>query len=348
MKKRIIRVIVLVLILGGAGYGWYRYQSRDNGMIAGNLRIYGTIEVREAGLAFNEQERLIEVLVEEGQRVEPGQVLARLQPARLQAALEEAEAQLGAQTERVRRLQAGTRSQEIDQGEAELEAARVRVENTRQMLERLKRTSGSGATSEQDLDDARARLAVEEAQVLVREKALNLLREGPRVEDIAAAEHQLQALQAKRRLLQIRIGDLTLTAPAAGIIRTRILEPGEMAGPSRPAVTLALTDPKWVRAYLPEPHLGSVAPGMTAAVYSDSYPEEPLNGWVGSISPTAEFTPRTVQTEDLRTQLVYETRVFVLDPENRLRLGMPVSVAIETERRPGESPVPGGGENPHQ
>jgi HlyD family secretion protein len=102
-----------------------------------------------------------------------------------------------------------------------------------------------------------------------------------------------------------------------------------MAGPAKPVLTLALTDPKWARVYVSEPDLGRISNGMTAEVYSDSFPGEAIEGWIGFISPTAEFTPKAVQTEELRTKLVYEVRVFVKDPEDRLRLGMPVTVRVE-------------------
>ena len=106
-----------------------------------------------------------------------------------------------------------------------------------------------------------------------------------------------------------------------------------MAGPTRPVFTLALTDPKWVRAYIPEPELGRIRLGMQARIFSDSFPGQAMNGWVGFISPQAEFTPKTVQTEELRTKLVYEARIYVKDDQDRLRLGMPVSVIID-ERAP--------------
>ena len=83
-----------------------------------------------------------------------------------------------------------------------------------------------------------------------------------------------------------------------------------------------------MRAYIPEPQLNRINLGMKVRVFSDSFPGRPIEGWVGFLSPVAEFTPRTVQTEDLRTKLVYEVRIFVKDRENRLRLGMPVTVVI--------------------
>lgn len=326
--KKIFRLLALVIVVLAVVFA-VRYYRAGEELAGGPLKIYGTIDIRDANLAFNEQERITEVLVEEGDQVKKGQVLARLDTARLTAQIREKEAKIGAQQEVVKRLKAGSRPQEIDQARAEVTAANVRVKNAEDSLERIKKTSGTGATSAQDLDDARSRLLVERAQLGVKEKALNLVVEGPRKEDIAAAEKSLEALQASLELLNVRLADMTLRAPAAGVIESRILEPGEMAGPTRPVFTLALTNPKWVRAYIPEPQLGRIRLGMQARIFSDSFPGQAMNGWVGFISPQAEFTPKTVQTEELRTKLVYEARIYVKDDQDRLRLGMPVSVIID-------------------
>lgn len=328
MKKKLARIIIILLLVTGSFYGYLRYQQGGEA-VDGKLKMYGTIEIRDAALAFIEQERLKELFVEEGETVDEGQILARLDSSRLENAIAEMKARIAVQQALVDKLIAGNRPQEVEQARAEVDAAKVRVENIRQILRRLEKTSSSGATSVQDVDDARAGLEVELAQLKVREKALNLVLEGARQEDITGAKHQLQALQENLKLLSIRLEDMTLKAPEKGIIQSRILEKGELAGPAKPVYTLALTDPKWVRAYLPEPQLGRIKNGMKAFVISDSFPDQKIEGWVGFISPIAEFTPRAVQTEDLRTSLVYEARVLVKDENNRLRQGMPVTVEIE-------------------
>jgi HlyD family secretion protein len=129
-------------------------------------------------------------------------------------------------------------------------------------------------------------------------------------------------------LLRQELADAQLVAPIDGVVRTRIMEPGEMASPQKPVFSLALTDPKWIRAYVSEPDLGKVHPGMAATVAVDSFPQHPFDGWVGFVSPVAEFTPKTVQTEELRPSLVYEVRVFVKDASDVLRLGMPATVHL--------------------
>ncbi|MEJ2642740.1 MAG: efflux RND transporter periplasmic adaptor subunit [Desulfosarcinaceae bacterium] len=339
MKKRMFLLVILVAAVAAGVYGkrWYQQKNEPGGK--GSLHIYGTIEIRDANLAFNEQERVAAVLVEEGQRVATGQVLARQTTDRLEAAIAQIRGKIGAQQAVVDRLKAGSRPQEIAQARAEVEAARIRVANAENVMARLRQTSKTGATSKQDLDDALANLKVAQAHLKVRQKALDLVREGPRKEDIVSAEHQLEALAAELKLLHIRLDDRTLTAPAVGVVQSRLLEPGELAGPNRPVLTLALTDPKWVRAYVPEPELGALHLGMPAQVKSDSSPEKPVEGWVGYVSPVAEFTPRTVQTEELRTQLVYETRVYVHDSDDRLRLGMPVTVIIDRQAEGSDKPA---------
>lgn len=332
--KRFVKIVILAVIfisVGVIGGRWF--IKMKNNPSATDLKIYGNIDIRDANLAFNEQERIAEIFVEEGDRVKKGQVLARLQTHRLEAQIQEAEAQIAAQQEVVKRLEAGTRPQEIEQARAEVAAVKATVRNSMLNFERISKTSGAGATSQQALDNARAQLDVDQAQLKVKEKALNLALEGPRKEDIAAAKNTLEALKASLSLLKIRLADMTLISPSPGIIRNRILEPGEMASPNQPVVTLALTDPKWVRAYVPEPDLGRINLGMKAKILSDSFPDQSFEGWIGFISPVAEFTPKTVETEDLRTKLVYEVRVFVHDSEDLLRLGMPVTVIVDSTVR---------------
>jgi multidrug resistance efflux pump len=327
--KRLIRIIILVVLVSAVVLSVRWFINVEGNQSASELRIFGNIDIRKADLAFNEQERIAQVLVEEGDRVTAGQILARLHTHRLEAQIRETEAKIAARQEVVKRLEAGTRPQEIEQARAEMAAAQARVKNTMKNYERARKTSGTGATSQQALDNARALLDVDQAQLKVKEKALNLALEGPRKEDIAVAKNNLETLKASFSLLQIRLSDMALTSPATGVIQNRILEPGEMASPNRPVVTLALTDPKWVRAYVPEPYLGRINLGMKAKILSDSFPGQTFEGWIGFISPVAEFTPKTVETEDLRTKLVYEVKVFVHDSKDLLRLGMPITVIVD-------------------
>jgi HlyD family secretion protein len=132
--------------------------------------------------------------------------------------------------------------------------------------------------------------------------------------------------------LQQQLKDANLLAPLDAVVRSRIVEPGEISSPQKTAFTLAIIDPKWVRAYVGEPDLGSVHEGMSAGVTVDAFSGRSFSGWVGFISPVAEFTPKSVETTELRSSLVYEIRVFVHDPGDELRLGMPATVHLSLRR----------------
>jgi HlyD family secretion protein len=299
------------------------------------------------------------------------QVVARLHNGSRPEEIAQARSQMEAQKAVVERLRRGSRPEEIAQARANLESAKADAANARLRYDRvrnlaavrLKDQTTVQGVSQEEIDNARATLDVAEAKVTVNQKALDLAVIGPRKEDIAQAEAQLAQLQtaldlavigprkedvaqaeaqlrmneAQLALLRRQLADAQLLAPADAVVRTRLLEPGEMSSPQRPVFSLALLDPKWVRAYVSGPDLGKVKPGMTASVSVDSFPGERFEGWVGFISPVAEFTPKSVQTEELRTSLVYEVRVFVKDPSDRLRLGMPATVHLSLN--PGEAPA---------
>lgn len=150
---------------------------------------------------------------------------------------------------------------------------------------------------------------------------------GARAEDVAGSEAQVKAAQAQVALLAHQIEQGELKAPVDAVVRSRLLEAGDMATPQRPVFALALDQPKWVRIYVGETDLGRVQPGMAARVWTDSHPA-PLNGHVGYISSVAEFTPKSVQTEELRSSLVYEVRVLVDDSAGVFKLGQPASVQL--------------------
>ena len=333
-KKVLLLIVAAVLVIAGVVYLISRGDRNDA------LVLHGNVDIRQVELPFAESERIAEVLVREGDPVSAGQVLARLQTTRLVPRVQQAEARVAAQTQALLRLQNGTRPEETAQVRAALVAAEAEAANARSQYERTKGISESSsgrAVSEQDLEAARAVLRTTEAQVQSRRKALELALAGPRAEDIAAAEAQLEGARAELALLQRQLEDAELIAPTDAIVRNRLMEPGEFATPQRPVLSLAVTDPKWVRAYTPESTLGSLRTGMTASVTTDSFPDAPLKGSLGFISSVAEFTPKTVQTEELRTSLVYEVRVFVEDPENRLRLGMPATVRFDLSNEDSEA-----------
>ena len=331
MSKILKITVVMILVLAGiaaAGSTWWLTSGSEP---ARDLMLYGNVDLRQVALAFNNSERIAAVLVQEGDRVERGQVLARLDGSRLEPQVAQAEARVAARRHAVERLRNGSRPEEIAQARANVTSAKADAINARGQYERLgtlARNSAGRGVSQQDLDNAKAALDVAEAKLAVNQKVLDLAIIGARKEDIGQAEAELRADEAQLAFLRQELADVQLVAPVNAVVRTRLMEPGEMASPQRPVFSLAITDPKWVRAYVAEPDLGKLRTGMTASVAVDSFPDRRFEGWVGFISPVAEFTPKTVQTEELRTSLVYEVRVFVKDPSDQLHLGSPTTVHL--------------------
>lgn len=323
-------LIVVIALIASAAWWLTRRESASGELIA-----YGNVDLRQVQLSFNNSERIAAVLVQEGDRVRKGQLVARLDTRRLEPQVAQAEAQVAAQRQVVQRLRSGSRPEEIAQARANVESANADAVNARLQYERIKSAaemSAGRAVRQQDVDSAKAAMQVAEAKLTVNQRALELAVIGPRKEDIAEAEAQLRANEAQLALLRQQLVDAQLLAPIDAVVRTRVLEPGDMASPQKTVFTLAITDPKWIRAYVSEPDLGKLHPGMAASVAVDSFPNRRFEGWVGFISSVAEFTPKSVQTEELRTSLVYEVRVFVKDPSDQLRLGMPATVYLSLEQ----------------
>jgi HlyD family secretion protein len=325
MKR--IRLIAAVLVLAGvAGGVWF--WRRGHSPATSRLTLYGNVDIRQVQLAFNGSERIATMPAMEGDRVQTGQLLATLDPERLAARKDSAEARVAAQRQVVARLEAGNRPEDIRKANADMEAAQADLENARLTYERVSQLVTQSVDTQQRADDARAALDVAKARVASTTEAYRLMVLGPRKEDIAAAKATLRAYEADLALAQRELADARLYAPTNGVIQNRLLEPGDLASPQKPVYTLALDDPLWVRAYVPETDLGKIRPGMKADVTTDSFPGKHYEGWVGFISPTAEFTPKTVETAEVRTRLVYQVRVFVRNPQGELRLGMPAVVTI--------------------
>ena len=268
-------------------------------------RAWGNVETRQTSLAFEASGRIAALCKEEGESVEAGELLGRLDDEALRISRRQAAAELKRLQAQAALAHEGTRQEDIDAARANEAAARAQLEYASATLKRQQDLVPAGAASRQMLDDAR--------------RAEHAARESP-----TAAAAQRAALD-----YQIQRGAV-LTAPSAGIIRARLAEPGDMASPSRTIYQLSAADPKWIRAYLTERQLGLVKEGTLAAVFTDTV--GPVDGTVAFVSDTAEFTPKTVQTEDLRASLVYEVRINVRDPENRLRLGQPVTVEFAQPR----------------
>ncbi len=191
---------------------------------------------------------------------------------------------------------------QLVQAEANRQATEVRLSNAEILLKRRQELIGVGAVSQEDLDNA-------------------TMRRDSLLADLLQA--QAAVLVARDNLAYTKV-----FAPTEGVILTRVREPGTAVNPTDPVFTLSVASPVWVRAYVDEPHLGSIAYGMKARIMTDLKNGPVYTGQIGFISPMAEFTPKTVETTELRTDLVYRLRIYVDNPDRILKQGMPVTVKI--------------------
>ncbi|MBN9073358.1 MAG: HlyD family efflux transporter periplasmic adaptor subunit [Rhizobiales bacterium] len=330
MKKALFAIL---LIAAAGGTGWY-WWNRHTPAATNELDLYGNVDIRQVSLAFDGSGRIAELRAEEGDSVKSGQVIGRLDTRTLELQAEQQEGNVEVQRQALLKLRNGSRPEEIAQVRAQLVSAEATAAIAEQDFSRASRLRASGTSSVQAVDQARASAEAARAKVEEVRAALQLAEAGARTEDIAGAEAQLKALEANLALLNHQIDQGQLRSPVNAVVRSRLREPGDMVTSATAVFALALDKPKWVRVYVNEPDLGRIRPGMEALVFTDSDPDKPVSGKVGYISSVAEFTPKSVQTEELRTSLVYEVRVVVEDKDNVLRLGQPVTVRLTTGPAP--------------
>jgi HlyD family secretion protein len=326
MKKLVVGLVIALAVIGAA---WWFFVRQHDTTDANTLVLQGNVNIRQIALAFNGTGRITELKAEEGNSVAADQVIGVLDTRALELQAVQAKAQIEVQRQTLLRLQNGARPEEIDQVRSQLASAQAQARSAQgDLARRTQLFDAASSVSEQDVENAE--LAVEVANQKVNEiqAALTLAEAGARPEEIAGAEAQLAAAEAQLALLEHQIDQGQLRSPQQAVVRSRLLEPGDMATPQQPVFTLALTQPKWIRLFVSEQDLGRVTVNMKANVFTDSQPDTAIPGTVSFISSVAEFTPKTVQTEELRTSLLYEVRVLVDSDDGNLRLGQPVTVRI--------------------
>ncbi len=311
-----IGIIVLTITL------WKRNHRQDH------LVLYGNVDIRQVDLGFRVSGRIKEVFFEEGDSVKSGDLVAVLDKASYEADLAAVTADLAQAEANLAKLHHGNRPQEIEEARATVHERQATFDNAKTTLLRREKELKVSSTSQESYDTALSEKLQSEALLKNAQEALSLTEEGFRQEDITAAQAAVDAAKARLQSAEINLKDTEVLSPDEGIMLTRVSEPGEIVTPESVVYTLSLNKPVWIRAYVAEPHLGNLKPGMEAFVTTDSHPDTPFKGQIGFISPQAEFTPKTVETPELRTDLVYRLRVLVDDPKGQLRQGMPATVHI--------------------
>ena len=318
-----LALIVVVAML--ATYLWRQRGAHDP---SAAFSLSGNVDVHQVELAFRVSGRISAVKVQEGDKVSADQVLAELDPVPFRTDVNSAKADLAQAQAQLDKTRRGFRVEEVAQARANVAQRAADLENAQVTLRRQEQLVAAGLVTHQQIDDAQARVHMSEAALAASRQQLALELRGSRIEDIMAQEATVASAQARLEKAQTALADATLLAPSKGIISVRAREPGAIVQAGQTVYTLTLNDPVWIRAYVSQPRLGRIKPGMPVKVSIDSMPGRQYDGTVGCISPEAEFTPKTVQTEQVRDDLVYRIRVIASDPDNVFRQGMPVTVLI--------------------
>ena len=323
MKKIVIPLVLLLAGAAIAGQFWWK-QSHP---APTRLTLYGNVDIREVEMAFRQSGRIVRLNYDEGTTVRAGDVLAELDPQPFSDAVAVAEANKAQAQAELQKLIAGSRPQEIAQAEQAVVQAEAAMTEAQRQYERQFKLFSGHAITQSALDAARSVRDQAQAALAAARETLSLRREGARREDIAAASARVAASEAQTAQARTALADARLVAPNDALVSARLREVGSMVNASVPVYTLSLQEPVYVRAYVSEPQLPKLQPGAAVVVHADGSAES-LKGTVGFISPRAEFTPKSVETKDLRTDLVYRVRIVVPGGARLLRQGMPVTVEV--------------------
>lgn len=282
------KIVFAILLIAASSFGVYHLATIKQEK-AENV-FYGTIEATQVQLSAEVMGRVLEVTVDEGDKVQKGQELVRIDHETLDAQLEQAKAARFAAT-----------------GQYKMVGANIK--NVKTNLQRSGNLLDAGSISKQQFD-----------MVDTQDKTLKAQRQ--------AALGQIKQAEAMEKLVETQIARSTVLSPGSGVVLTRSIEIGEMVMAGTSLITLADLENCWVRIFVPETSLGKIKLGQRVKIYSDTYPDKFYEGKVAMISSEAEFTPKSVQTKKERVRLVYAVKVDVPNPSDELKIGMPVDAEL--------------------
>jgi HlyD family secretion protein len=329
MRKRGMGVVIILLAIIAAVLVWRAYFQKKGG--EATLLLSGNMEVTEVNVGFKLAGRVIALAVEEGQQVRKDDLLARLDNAELASIVSQNRAMLQEAISRLAELKAGSRPQEVEQAKANLRAQEAELARVKKDYDRAEILHKNGAISTAQFDAAKSAYEARSAQQRSAVEFFSLVREGARKESIDAAESRVQQARAAVRTAEHRLQDTEIHSPTAGIVLRKHIESGETVGQGVPVYTIGDLLNPWIKVYVKEDKLGWVKIGQKAKITTDSRPNKTYDGRVSYISSEAEFTPKSVQTQEERVKLVYGVKVRVDNAEQELKPSMPADVRIAIE-----------------
>ncbi|MEV9476540.1 efflux RND transporter periplasmic adaptor subunit [Aliarcobacter butzleri] len=323
MKKK-LTIALIILLISFISYKIYSNMFLKN---ENNLTFYGNIDTRTVNVGFRFLGKIENITKDEGEIVKKDEVLVKLDTASLEKSLEELNEKIFASKLELSKLQTGYRQEEILEAKAAMEEAIENLNKTKDTYNRQANLFKTKSTSEENFTISQLNYK-QALATLDKAKALYELRKnGYRNEDIKIQESNLKSLEIQAEKIKIDLNDSVIKAPVDGVILTRFKEIGAITNAGESILEIAKTDEFWVRAYIDEKNLGNIRPGLKMSIQTDSRSEN-YEGVIGFISPVAEFTPKNIETQELRADLVYSFRVIVKNPDDKIRQGMPVTLKI--------------------
>jgi multidrug resistance efflux pump len=330
--KPVLGVAALLATTGvGVGffYPFHEYHP--------TLRLPGVVETQEIRLGSKIAGRVAEVLVEEGQLVQPGQELVRFEVPELQAQRVQQEARIQAAEAELSKWMNGSRPEEIRQMQSDWESAEADRKYALQDFARIERLFRQGSASRAEFDLARAARDRSIGHTASAKAKLDLLQAGTRSEDIAAARARLEEHRGRLRELEANLREAIVRAPGKAMIEVLSVRKGDLVPPNQPILRVLRAEDLWIKIYVPETELGKVRIGQKAKVSIDAYPGRFFEGEVYQIASESEFTPRNIQSIDERRHQVFAVRVRVQQPEDPKARIFRSGLAAEVELQlPGE------------
>lgn len=318
MKK----LIPLLLVIIGVAL-WFYLKTPANSLEKDTF--YGNIENRTQKLSFAFLGTIETITKDEGEKFSKGDLLAKLDTTTIELGIKQLQAQIEAEQSILNKLQAGNRKEEIAQAKAALQEAKAVLLGTQDTYERQKQLYEKKATTEQSYILAKTAYERTLASFNKANSYYSLIKDGYQKEDIEAQTKKIAALQLQKKSLEYNLQESALYALTNGTVLTRYVENGSVITPAQSVLEVALEDHYWVRAYVSEKRLAKLKQGEKVLVHSDAR-DEAYEGYIGFISPVAEFTPKNIETPELRPDLVYRFRVVITNPTPQLKQGMPVTI----------------------
>ncbi|MGD0628490.1 MAG: efflux RND transporter periplasmic adaptor subunit [Terracidiphilus sp.] len=326
--KRAIPILILLAAAIAAGVYFYPRLAKK-AQPSNQLTLSGNIEAHESLVGFKVEGRIVDLPVEEGQRIEQGALLARLEDADFKQKVRIDEDTVRVRESNLALTLAGTRQQELKATQQSMIDAQADFEQKQLDNDRMQRLFAKDEVSAQERDLAATALKRADAIFKAAQQRYNEAVEGSRKEDIAIAQANLNEAGANLGLSRVNLNYTILHAPSSGIVTVREAELGEVVAPGTPVVTIADLDHIWLRAYIAETDLGRIHWGQNATITTDTYPGKQYHGRISFIASDAEFTPKSVQTYQERVTLVYRIKFDIDNPNHELKPGMPADAHLD-------------------